>query len=161
MANLNNEKDFIDGLIEEGVVKDLTLDKVEKENELRKNKFNGIKPPKSLIVEAPGDEIIDAPMDDSPLGEPSSMGEPEVPVDDLPAAEPDSLDAPVEEIGDPIIDAMKALFLTSIIKAGANFKEYKSEAMKDALYKQGVGEDLYNAIGKALYELDTTSEMFN
>ena len=175
MANMNEEKKFIDSLIENGDVQDLTLDKLERDNEKRKNMFEGIKPSKALIVdddqeghikegnifEAPGDEMgsdvginpeapIDEPMDE-PVEEP--MDEP---VDD-----DEPIEEPMDDEENPVTAAVMALFLTSIIRTGSNFKEYKSEAMKEALAKQGVDEDTYNAIGKALYELDTKSDMFN
>ena len=167
MTNMNEEKKFIDSLIENGEVQDLTLDKLERDNEKRKNMFEGIKPPKEMIVnddqeghikggnifEAPGDELgsdvgIDpeAPIDDVPMDD--------EPIDDVPMDDEPIEDEPIDE-GSPVTAAVMALFLTSIVRTGANFKEYKSEAMKEALAKQGVDEETYNAIGKALYELDT------
>jgi len=171
MSDIKKEKEFIDGLLSEGAIKDVSEDSIYQENIKFKEKFEKITPPSAVTVnensaikeggifEAPEDEL------EAPVVDPIAAVEAEPEVGDEPLDAPMDDPAPVEEpVGDesdPVTSAVMALFLTSIVRAGANFKEYKSEAMKEALAKQGVDDAMYNAIGKALYELDTKSEMFN
>jgi hypothetical protein len=155
---LASEKSFIEDLLKEGKIKEVSTETVLKENKRIRNKFSSIKAPDLLTIRSSVNEHICE--DDVLAPEPTDdvEAEPSEPIEE-PMQEP--IEAPVEETGDPVTSAIKALFITSIIKVGSNFKEYNSEAMKDALMKQGVSEEVYNSIGKAFYELDTTSEMFN
>lgn len=162
--SLEKEKQFIDSLIESKDIKTISNEDIIVENQRLAEIAGKLDAPEAVTIKVAKTLKEDDFDGEVPAAAPADIEAPaadlEVP-SDLPAEIPEPEVPAQAEIASPVIDAIKALFLTSILKPGANFKEYQSEAMREALTKQGVDDATYNAIGKAFYVLDTKSEMFS
>jgi hypothetical protein len=166
-----NEQSFIDSLLKDKKVPNRTIESIREENEQFKKKIHetAIRVPEQYIVRTQPeltsfasvkeDEVISEQPPDEPDVNVPEPGEEEPDMDEpeeLP--EPSDIEnTPVKENG--VTKSIEALFLTNIIVPGDNFKEFKSERMKQSLVQQGMPEEVYNQIGKAFYNLDTQSDL--
>jgi len=163
-----NEKQFIDSLIENGQITAITPEQVREKEERFKKKLmeTAIIPEGDAYISTTnalsGRNVLgEAPPMDIPNGK-ADLGEPD--------PDPDVLKKPDAQVDEPdpnvnqtpksdVTQAIEALFMSNIVKPGEHFQEFKNERMREALRDQGVDDIMYNQIGRAFYTLDTQTDL--